>query len=89
MYSIHLLTVYGVCINDVNTCVTIYSNKLDMSARPLRDFFPYYAISAAYNSPIMHNGRLAERRALKWRHFAKNINNVSAIKWRRYGNVVG
>jgi len=55
-----------------------------MSARPLRDFSPYYAISAAYNSPIMHNGRLTQRRALKWRHYAKNINNVRAIKWRRY-----
>jgi len=36
-----------------------------MSARPLRYFFPYYAISAAYNSSIMHNERLAQRRALK------------------------
>ena len=60
-----------------------------MSARPLRFFFPYYAISAAYNSPIMHNGRLAQRRALKWRHSAKSINNLRAIKWRRYVNVVG
>ena len=60
-----------------------------MSARPLRDFFPNYAISAAYNSPIMHNGRLAQRRALKWRHSAKNANNVRAINRRRYVNVVG
>jgi len=60
-----------------------------MSARPLRYFFPYYAISTAYNSPIMHNERLAQRRALKWRHSAKNTNNVREIKWRRYVNVVG
>jgi len=38
-----------------NTNVTIYSNRYEGSARPLRDFFLYYAISAAYNSPIMHN----------------------------------
>jgi len=48
-----------------NTFVTISSNKFDMSARPLRDFSPHYAISAAYNSPNMHNGRLAQRRAVK------------------------
>jgi len=34
-------------------------------ANPLRDVSPYYAISAAYNSPIMHYGRLVQRRALK------------------------
>ena len=46
----------------INTFVTIYSNRIDGSARPIRDVFPYYAISAAYNSPIMHNGRLAQGR---------------------------
>jgi len=60
-----------------------------MFARALHDFFPYYAISAVYNSPIIHNGRLAQRRALKWRNSAKNINNVRVITWRRYVNVVG
>ena len=30
-------------LQHVNTFVTIYSNRFDMSARPLRDFFPYYA----------------------------------------------
>ena len=64
---------YCVLLHFFNTFVTIYSNKLDMSARPLRYFFPYYAISAAYNSPIMHNGRLAQYRALKGRHSTKNI----------------
>jgi len=33
-----------------------------MTARPLRDFFRFYAILAAYNLPIMHNGRLAQQR---------------------------
>ena len=48
---------------DSNTFVTIFSNKFDMSARPLRDFVPYYAISAAYNSPIMNNRRWMRARA--------------------------
>lgn len=34
-------------------------------ARPLRDIFPYYVVLAAYNSLIMHNGRLAKRLVFK------------------------
>jgi len=33
----------------LNTFVTIYSNTIGRSARPLRDIFPYCAISTAYN----------------------------------------
>jgi len=60
-----------------------------MSIRPLCDVVPYYTISATYKLPIIHNGRLAQHRALKLRHSAKNINIVRAILWGRYVNVVG
>jgi len=36
--------------------VTIYSNRFKGFAQPLCNFFPYYAVWAAYNLPIMHNG---------------------------------
>jgi len=39
----------------INTFVKIYSNKFDMSARLLRDIFPYYEISAAYISPMQRH----------------------------------
>jgi len=50
-----LLPIYlNVFVLSLNTFVIIYSNTFEGSARPIRDFFLYYAISAAYNSNIYY-----------------------------------
>jgi len=51
---------------DINMSVTINSNRLEGSAEPLCDFFPYYAISAANNSRIMYYGWFLQRRAINF-----------------------